>query len=36
MSKDRKLGLIVTMIALSSMFFLIWAVNLFAKVFQVL
>ncbi len=36
MSKDRKLGLIVTMVGLSSMFMVIWAANLFAKELPVL
>lgn len=31
MNKDRKLGLLVAVIGLSSMFMLIWAANLFAK-----
>jgi len=31
MNKDRKLGLIVAVIGLSSMFMVIWAANLFAK-----
>lgn len=31
MSRDRKLGLIVTVLGISSMFMVIWAANLFAK-----